>query len=377
MRTAIVTLPLHTNYGGVLQAYALKKSIESLGHSAEVIDRRDKMFLPSAWKMSLIYMKRVLQNISSGGKGPEVFREKRIRKEFPYVSSCLAPFIEKEISPRVVDDYSDIGIGEYDAFVAGSDQIWRPRYFGNIEDAFLGFTSDWNVRRISYAASFGTDQLEYTYEQLERCSSLLKRFDAVSVREAGALTVCDEWFEREDAALVADPVLLLSVDDYKGLAAGTSARPCRGKVLSYILDPDPSKQSVLNRVKGWVGKEHHDAFVPVQDRSLPLEDRVVPPMEQWLSCFEDAEFVVTDSFHGCVLSILFHKPFLALANPGRGTSRLLSLLEILGLEDRIVQGIDPDDDGEYYISGIDWDKVDCRLEEMKIRSMDFLRSALK
>jgi hypothetical protein len=131
-------------------------------------------------------------------------------------------------------------------------------------------------------------------------------------------------------------------------------------VLSYILDADSSKRFVLSRVDNWLGLDHHEAYVADRDRSIPLEKRVVPSVSQWLSCFADAEFVVTDSFHGCVLSILFHKPFIALANIGRGISRVQSLLESLGLDDRIVQGIDPEDDGEYYLSAIDWEKVDER-----------------
>ena len=147
--------------------------------------------------------------------------------------------------------------------------------------------------------------------------------------------------------------------------------------MSYVLDPDNSKKYILDRVEGWLAKESHNAYIPDRDRNIPLEKRIVPSIRQWLSCFADAEFVVTDSFHGCVLSVLFHKPFMALANPGRGMSRILSLLESLGLDDRIVQGLDPDDDGEYYLSGIDWDDVDARLSEMKERSIEFLRNALK
>lgn len=378
MRVAVITLPLHTNYGGILQAYALKKSIESLGHTADIIDRRCKMVLPPSWKMPLIYLKRMVLNLKSGGKGPEIFREKRILREFPYVSSELVPFVAGEIAPRTVDDYhSDIGLGEYDAFVAGSDQIWRPKYFGNIEDAFLAFTSGWNVKRIAYAASFGTDQMEYSYTQLEECSALLKNFDAVSVREASAVTICDEWFDREDALHVLDPVMLLPPEHYRTIAGQSSSRPCRGKVLSYILDPDHSKLSVLGRLTGWLGIDSYDACIPDRNRDIPLKDRVVPSMPQWLSCFADAEFVVTDSFHGCVLAILLHKPFIALGNVSRGMSRIQSLLESFGLEDRIVQGIDPDDNGEYFLSGIDWTEADARLEAMREKSIGFLRAALK
>ena len=375
MRVAIITLPLHTNYGGILQAYSLKKSIEALGHSAEVIDRRCKMVLTPSWKMPLVYLKRALLNLKPGG--PEIFRERRILREFPIVSAELSGFVADDISPRLIDSYTEIGPEEYDALVVGSDQVWRPKYFGKIEDAFLDFASLWDVRRVAYAASFGTDHLEYEYEQLYKCSSLLSSFDAVSVREATAVQMCDEWFDREDAVHVLDPVMLLTADHYASLAGLASARPCKGKILSYVLDADKSKKYILERVEAWLGAESHNAYVADRDRNIPLEDRVVPPIRQWLSCFADAEFVVTDSFHGCVLSVLFHKPFIALANPGRGMSRILSLLETLGLDDRIVQGLDPDDDGEYYLSGIDWEAVDARLSSMKERSIDFLRNALK
>ena len=377
MRVAIVTLPLHTNYGGILQAYALRRVLLDQGYQCDLIDRECKLVMPAAWKMPLVNLKRMVKNTLHIGNGPEVFREKRIMKELPVVGAEVLRFTDRYISPRVVRKYSDIRIGEYDAFVAGSDQIWRPVYFGDIEDAFLKFTESWNVKRVAYAASFGTDVLEYTYEQLEACTPLLKKFDAVSVREENAVQLCDEWFEREDAVHVLDPVMLLDQKHYAGLAAETAQRPAKGKVLTYILDESSEKMAVAQLVSRWVSAEIHDASVYPRDLRRPVSERIVPSMEQWLSCFEDAEFVVTDSFHGCVMSILFHKPFLVIGNPGRGLSRITSLLEMFGLEDRLVQGIDPDDDGEYYISGIDWDRVDSVLEDYRARSMDFLRKSLR
>ena len=377
MRVAIVTLPLHTNYGGILQAYALRKVIVDLGHECDLIDRECKLVMPPAWKMPLVNLKRLVKNSLHIGSGPEVFREKRIMKELPVVGAEVLRFTDKHISPRVVRKYGDIQIGEYDAFVAGSDQIWRPAYFGNIEDAFLKFTERWNVKRVSYAASFGTDVLEYTYEQLEACSELLKKFDAVSVREQNGVQLCDEWFEREDAVHVLDPVMLLDAKHYAGLAAEATERPAKGKVLTYILDESSEKSAVAQLVSKWMSAEIHDASVYPRDLRRPIHERMVPSIEQWLSCFEDAEFIVTDSFHGCVMSILFHKPFLVVGNASRGLSRVTSLLEMFGLEDRLVQGIDPEDDGEYYVSGIDWARVDSVLEEYRVKSMDFLKRSLR
>lgn len=377
MRIAVVTLPLHTNYGGILQAYALKSVLESMGHSADVLDRKVKIVMIPRWKRPLVYMKRMFLNMISLGKGPEVFRERRLIKELPYVSAELAPFIETYISPRIVDDYSDVGIGEYDAFVVGSDQVWRPRYFGKIEDAFLRFASRWNVRRIAYAASFGTDQLEYSYEQLEACSRLLSRFDAVSVREKSGVVICDEWFDREDVEHVLDPVMLCEADVYKDLASGYLGGPAKGKTLTYILDKTPEKEAVSERVAAWMGCGIYDVSVSVSDRSIPIGERVVPALEKWLAAFADSEFVVTDSFHGCVLAILFHKPFVVLGNAGRGLSRIYSLLELLGLEDRLVGGLDPDDDGEYYISAPDWESIDAAILSERKKSMDFLKRSFQ
>lgn len=377
MRVAIVTLPLHTNYGGILQAYALRKVIMDQGHECDLIDRECKLVMPAAWKMPLVNLKRFVKNALHIGNGPEVFREKRIMKELPVVGAEVLRFTDKHICSRVVRKYSDIQIGEYDAFVVGSDQVWRPSYFGVIEDAFLKFTEHWNVKRISYAASFGTDLLEYTYEQLQVCSLLLKRFDAVSVREQNGVQLCDEWFEREDAVHVLDPVMLLEANHYAGLAVDAAERPAEGKVLTYILDESAEKSAIAQLVSKWVSAGIHDASVCPRDLRRPISERIVPSMEQWISCFEDAQFVVTDSFHGCVMSILFHKPFLVVGNPGRGLSRVTSLLEMFGLEDRLVQGIDPEDDGEYYISGIDWNKVDSILEEYRAMSMSFLKKSLR
>lgn len=377
MRVAIITLPLHTNYGGILQAFALKKTIVDLGHDADVIDLNMKIVFPPKWKMPLIYAKRLALNIVSTGKGPEIFRERRLVREHPFVASELSGFIDSCISPRNVDRYDDIKAGEYDAFVVGSDQVWRPKYFGRIEDAFLAFTSKWNVRRIAYAASFGTDQLEYTYEQLEKCSRLLKKFDAVSVREISAVTVCDEWLDCDKAVHVLDPVMLLADGDFQDIASRALRRPAKGKALKYIMDPKPEKAVVADRIASWFPAGMHDASVDPRNLSIPLNDRVVPPLEEWVACFADAEFVVTDSFHGCVMSILYHRPFIVLGNVARGLSRITSLLETFGLEDRLVQGLDPDDDGEYYLSGIDWEMVDGILDGMRTSSVGFLKKSLK
>jgi hypothetical protein len=377
MKVAIITLPLHTNYGGILQAYALKTVLESQGHCASVIDLKDKMPAPSGLKAPFVYAARIFKKLFKGNSGPEVFRERRYARELPVLSSYTDVFVQEHIRPRILESYADIKSDEYDAFVVGSDQVWRPRYFHPIEDAFLAFTEDWDVRRVAYAASFGTDQLEYEYMQLEACARLLEKFDGVSVREDSAVGHCAEWFDCDGAVHVLDPVMLVPTDVYLEMAAVVRTHPAKGKVVTYILDRSREKECVIDFITRVSGLETYDVSVYPYVKDKPVEERVVPPLEQWLAAFADAEFVVTDSYHGCVLAILMHKRFVAVGNNQRGLARLKSLLNMFGLDMRLVHGIDPEDDGEFFLSDIDWEKVDLILKDKRSESLAFLRENLK
>jgi hypothetical protein len=121
----------------------------------------------------------------------------------------------------------------------------------------------------------------------------------------------------------------------------------------------------------------YDVSVRPYINDRPIEERVVPPLEQWLAAFVDADFVVTDSFHGCVLAILFHKPFVAVGNSRRGMARMESLLNMFGLDMRLVHGIDPEDDGEFFLSDPDWAAVDAVLETERVKSVRFLQEGLR
>ena len=377
MKTAIVTLPLHTNYGGLLQAYALKTALESMGHEATVLDLKDKMPSPKGLKAPFIYANRALKKLLKGSSGPEVFREKRYKKELPILSAETSAFVDSYIKPRLIDSYEDVKEGEYEAFVVGSDQVWRPRYFNPVENAFLAFTKGWDVKRIAYAASFGTDQLEYEPEQLNMCSKLLAEFDGVSVREDSAVGLCEEWLDREDAVHALDPVMLLDPQVYVTLASSAKTHPADEKIVTYILDASPEKTHVVEFMKKITGHDVYDASVYPYVNDRPVHERVVPGLENWLAAFADAEFVVTDSFHGCVLSLLLHKRFIAVGNSRRGMARLSSLLNMFGLDMRLVHGIDPEDDGVYFLSDIDWEEVDRVIARKREESFDFLRKALE
>ncbi len=377
MKVAIVTLPLHTNYGGLLQAYALKSCLEGLGHETTVLDLEDKMPAPKLLKAPFVYARRALGRLTKGQEAPEVFRERRFKAELPVVSANTKCFVDKYIAPRMLRSFGQVSRGDYDAFVVGSDQVWRPRYFPGVEDAFLRFAKGWDVKRLAYAASFGTDELEYENPMLDNCVKLLGEFDAVSVREESGVRMCSEWFDRDDVKHVLDPVMLLDADRYRALASGAAEHPAKGKLVTYILDKDEHKQSIVDFIAAAGSMQVHDVSVNPYDRELPLEKRGVPSVEQWLAGFADAEFVVTDSFHGCVLAILLHKRFVVVGNSSRGLARMQSLVDMFGLDQRLVQGIDPEDDGEFFLSDPDWAQVDEALSKKRQESMEFLDNNLK
>lgn len=338
MKIGILTLPFNTNYGGILQAYALQTVLERMGHEVCLIEKRRQPYRLPLKKAPLVYAKRILKNIA--GRSFPIFYERKLNREEPLERQFTNAFIDRYIRRRVVEDFTEIQPSDFDAFVVGSDQVWRPIYFRQIEHAYLDFTDGWSVKRVAYAASFGTDEWEYTSGQTKRCAALLKQFDAVSVREDSGVDLCRERF-CVSAEHVLDPTMLLSREDYIKLfeAAETPASP--GNLLCYVLDQTPEKTAIINKVAGERGLVPFNVKSTSDDINAPLADRIQPPVEQWLRGFYDAEFVVTDSFHACVFSILFGKPFLAISNAGRGMSRFTSLLSMFGLEDRLVTEDEP------------------------------------
>lgn len=335
MRIGILTLPLNTNYGGILQAYALQTVLERMGHEVHVIEKKRHLLSIPIQKMPFCYGKRIVKNII-GRKFP-IFYEQKYNREQPIIRQNTDKFIKKYIHIAEYDDFSDIKESEYDAIVVGSDQVWRPKYFGlnQIENAYLKFAEGWNIKRIAYAASFGTDEWEYTPKQTEECGRLLRMFDVVSVREDSAVNLCKKHFGVE-AQHVLDPTMLLVKEDYIKLFEAADTPKSNGNLLCYILDETEEKKALIKHIAAEKGLIPFNVKSISDDINSPLYERIQPPLEQWLRGFYDADFVITDSFHACVFSIIFNKPFIVYGNINRGLSRFISLLNMFGLTERIV-----------------------------------------
>lgn len=377
MKTAILTLtPIHTNYGNILQAYALQTVLQRLGHEPYVLEKVPGFTLP-LYRYPLAYAKRLVLKYLLGKKQTILFLEQKLRREYKVIGQFTHPFVQKYIhtyhGPWTAEAMTAAG---FQAFVVGSDQVWRPIYFDryHIEQAYLSFTKGLSVKRLSYAASFGTDDWEYTPRQTEQCKALLQQFDGVSVRERGAVALCREHFGRE-ALHVLDPTMLLTAADYRQLIAQSpeQLQPIEG-LMTYILDSDFEKEAVAQRIAEHNGWSIFRGNSRCEDLTAPLTERIQPPVEQWLQGFSQAQMILTDSFHACVFSILFHKPFVVIGNAARGLSRFHSLLSLFGLESRLVTSAAEAE--RVAAQPICWETVDSRLEEERIKSMAFLKQHL-
>lgn len=374
MKIAILTLPLHTNFGGILQAYALQTVLERMGHNVTVITR-DKRVPITARLIFLSIPKRILCRLC--GRTVSVFRELRWNQIYIKISKNITPFIDKYIKQdnRLLER---IKPSDYDAIVVGSDQIWRQQYIHNtlrssVNNAYLGFAKSWNIIRVAYSASFGTDTWEYCEKDTEFIkSSLIGLFKAVSVRESSGVELCRDYFGI-NAELLIDPTLLLSLNDYVKLIDCSYTNPSDGNLFHYFLDSTADKTALVGKIAEEKQLTPFTNVARPEDRSALLSERVQPPLEQWLRSFMDAEFVVTDSFHGCVFSILFHKPFVVVGNSERGLSRFESLLKMFNLMNHLLLDI------QDYVSSYSYEipeETYSVLDQERKRSFQFLNENL-
>ncbi len=367
MKIGIITLNSHANYGGILQAYALSTILKTLGHDAKVV------YLPVRWnlpwyKKPWVYVKRWVEKLKD--KDVVIFREKYLTESFAIVSKKTQSFIDKYTPHILVDCYTDLQEKDWDVLVVGSDQVWRPDYItGNVEHFFLKFAEKWNVKRVAYAASLGVDIWLFKPSQDNSIRRLIKKFDAVSVREESAIHLCKEHWDI-DAKLVLDPTFLLKKMDYESLVIKSNTPVSPGNLLCYVLDENEHTKRIIKFVES---NNHLKSFrvnSRYEDYSAPLNERIQPSVEQWLRGFMDADMVVTDSFHACVFSIIFNKPFVVVGNNKRGNTRFDSLLKTFGLADRFLYDIN---DIERMNSTIDWDSVNAIIEELRNLSLNFIK----
>ena len=299
------------NYGSELTYYALYQVLRRKGLEVLLVERPRE----AVWGPNDI---------------PALFREN------PYpAGSCYIPDRKMDMYKL---KYSS------DTFMVGSDQIWHHDLydcFGKV--CYLDFVHG-KLKKIAYAASFGRDYWTGSDSDALKRAMELREFQHISVREASGVEICREKFGVE-AQRVLDPVFLCPTEYYRSLAQ-KSVLDERKHIAVYMLDESVRKQEWIHMAEEKLGTRAliiSDAFIQNVEEGWDREIFSGASIEDWLYSIITAEYVLTDSFHGTCLAILFNKPFISIVNHGRGENRFRELLEILGLKDRLLS---PDTESE-------------------------------
>lgn len=366
--------PLGGNYGGLLQAYALQLVIGRLGFDVATINSTQQFsLLPRYARYAAYLLYRVF-----GRNRPLPLGSSQADSLWKYTIEFLDSYMNTFDLFALRPAEQRQTVKELHAIVVGSDQVWRKRY-ANIPRQLLAYSPPGGPKKLSYAASFGKAGLTgYSSRLARRSAHWAGDFEAISVREKSGVATCSEsWGVRAEQHV--DPTLLVSRDEYATLINSKRAvlSPPAGDLFAYVLDPNEDVMSVIRQVESRLGLQQFELLPeqPSSYRRLKAEPERfrLRPVEEWLQAFADSKFVVTDSFHGTVFSIIFNKPFLVVGNQERGMSRFDSLLETFSLESRLVGS---KDGNSLDLSEIDWSSINERIEVERARSLNFLQTHL-
>lgn len=360
MKIGILTVPFNNNYGGFLQAFALKRVLVDMGHNVMIINRRrNRTRTPRSILGDLLRGLHLLED-----------RQKKLSKYTnQFQKKYLFPYTKKYYSSQELKDCVKY---KFDAVIVGSDQVWRYWYFKDwIDDFFCNFLKGTNIPHFSYAASMGTDEMDYSQDKIEICSKLLKEFKAISVREESSVNLLREYFGVENAQLVLDPTFLLDRQAYIDLFKDKYTKPENPYIFTYVLD---DSEEIKRSIEDFSYKMNMPIINIKAETGDISEIDVIEPVEKWLSAIYYADYVITDSFHGTVFSLIFNKQFVVYGNIQRGMSRMQDLLGRVGLTDRLLTTGDAA--GEKLSPKINWNSVNNRINAYKDSSMTFLKNAL-
>ena len=379
MKIGIITHPIIYNYGGILQNYALQQVLKNMGHEVYTLDKH----IETAFKTKVLSLgKRSLLKLT--GKNVK-FRGWQTKEESNIINSNTRSFVEQYITTTnsIIANSEVNKLHEkyrLDAYVVGSDQVWRRNEARGNDLEFLSFLEhNKDVKKIAYAASFGVSEWEFKEEETIKFKRLAQLFDAISVREDSGVQLCENYLKVEAQHLI-DPTMLLLKDNFVSLVEAANINNSKGNLFTYVLDRSKEKKEVIKKISDELGMNPFEVM-PEQNYKMDLEDNfdihkcVFPKIEQWLRAFMDAEYVITDSFHGTAFAIIFNKPFISIVNKRRGASRFYSLLKTFGLENRAISEEDSID-LNLIKEQIDFTKVNKILFDEREKSMRFLKEVL-
>ncbi len=354
MKVGIITIIDNNNYGNRLQCYAVQKVLKKLGVEAETIYYGKELNIKYKDKIKL--MKKIIKSC---------YLEIRINlKRFSkFKRARIFSFFNKNIKTTNKRTllYNKNSQKKYDYFLVGSDQIWSPNYgrFGDVE--FLTFVP--KEKRIAYAPSFGVSEI--AKEKEDFCSEPLKEFKAISVREEAGKQIIEKITGRKDVEVLVDPTMMLTEKEWIEVEKKPKCLKNDNFVFCYFLGTvSEEKWKYIEKQ----AQKNNSKIVKLNDKNNEFYN--MGPAE-FIYLLRNAQYIFTDSFHGCVFSILFKKDFIIFDRESKKQSmysRIDTLLEKFHLNDRKYKE-------EKELKPVDYSISDNILEEERQKTYNFLRKA--
>jgi len=349
MRIGILTFHWATNYGAVLQTYALQTYLESIGHTVNIINYKPKLYDDTIWSFVRLQKFRNVKGYLSDKKKEKTLTEFRSK----YLHQTSRVYGCQEI-PTV--------IGDLDMVISGSDQVLNPSFLMNGDNPrvltpsyFLGFA--FQGKKIGYAVSFGCTQ--YPTNELDVATQYIKCFDKVSVRENSGLSIL-QTMGRNDGVVVPDPTSLLNSQTYQAISDKSKFEHIKPYTYCFFIRHFEERKEQIKMT---------NAIWNSEDGNFGLED--------WLAKINNAEFVVTDSFHCVMMCLKLHTPFVVLSewegNDGMN-DRLLTILDRVGQTCRLLHLSKIGEINSIKTKDINWEEVDSKIEKANEAGVLFLKS---
>lgn len=385
MKIAILTYyESSDNYGQILQCFALQQYLLNLGHDAYLVKYSPKEEHPSKQKRIFNILKKII-NITYIKKYIASKRLQREELELKSRNEKLNSQREFELfrkkyiksTDNIYHSIDELKNNPPDAdiYVCGSDQVWRDSLKqDNVAGWYLQFGKK-DVQRISYAASIGRNIAKDEEEIFIR---YLSAFDAISLREKKARDYC-KTIGFHNAELVCDPTILLTSDYYQKNLKTKAILKEKPYVFFYILNivsKDEFPWDVINQQihnRGWEIKSVCSSGYYQARNIIPETDNILATVPEWIELIQNAEFIITSSFHGAVFSILFHKPFIVLPLKGDhadANDRIKSLLNELDLNSQLC--FNGEDIIKAFDFSIDWDSVEDKIALLRQSGEKFI-----
>lgn len=355
-KIGILTFHRALNYGAVLQAYALTKTIEGATSSEvtpEIIDYRCSQIEKT--RNVLNRMKKPSSKQLAGCMVTlyKVWNYNRFLSQRMRVSKKIYTSGDVALTNK-----------QYDCFIVGSDQVWNYKLNGDDKTYLLDFVED-NKKKASYAASMGLVKLDSP--QLLEYKKNLSTFHHISVREQQCAQYLSQAMGLEKVRTTVDPALLLKAEQWSELAGVKKRRN------PYILVYNVPRPDFLFEMAQQLEKQTGIKAIYITNSQRPkarINQLVYPGIEEFVSLFQNAAYVITNSFHGTVFSILFHRQFLVERKmDSTANDRIDTLLSLCNLTDRASSCAEVNK----IFCSVDWKNVDSMLERERSIAMDYLK----